>query len=882
MSWLKKLLFRVRTDEIDKELRFHVDQQIEDNINAGMSPKEARYAALRAFGGMEQTKEQCRDIQRTRFIEEFWQDLRYGLRMLRRSPVFTAVAILSLALGIGANTAIFSLIDAVLLRMLPVENPSELVVLSQQVESEQVLPFATPHYRGLREGGEVLSGLCAFRPWPGVRVDINGESDLAFGQLVSGNYYSLLGVHALMGRTLSDYDDKASQPPVAVISYAYWQRRFGSDPNIVGRPIELQGQPFTIVGVTPRDFFGTEAGQAVEITAPLAMHPVVLPGLTHLIERRGGWLMLLGRLMPDVSEDQARARLNVLWAQLLAAESPGKGRRHPTLELQPGAQGLNRLRERFSLPLRILMSAVGLLLLIACANLASLLLARSMTRRHEIEVRLAVGAGRGRVVRQLLTESVLLSVIGGIAGAALAFWVTDLMLSMMSQGNTPIVLSVAPDSRALAFTCIVSILTGLLFGVLPALRVTKGEIQSGLKGSARGVVGARNRWAESMVILQVALSLLLLSSAALFMRTLHNLHIVDAGFRKDHVLLLSVRPGASGYRGARASALCKELYTRFSSAPGVQAVTFSMDTPLGGLSYAAGLSVPGRPAKNDDKSQVYFNNVGPRFFETLGIPIVSGRDFNDHDGERALEAAIISESLAKEYFPDENPLGRQVLAGGKSVEIVGVARDTRYEGLRQPGQQMIYTYFQGSGGIGELTFCIRTAGNPLNLVPLLRRETRAVAQNLPLHSVSTLEQRVDGALVRERMLATLSSFFGVLAVVLASVGLYGTLAYAVVQRTREIGVRMALGAKPGAVLRLVFSAAMRLIFSGLALGIPLAWVAARLGSSLVSGLLFGLKPTDPLAIALATLLLLAVAGLAGYLPARRASKVDPMVALRYE
>jgi predicted permease len=891
MRLMKRLMFFLQRDRFDRELEdelsFHLEARVRENLEAGMPPAEARHDAMRRFGNATLVKENSREVWIFRFPAQLVQDLRYGLRMLRKSPGFTAVAVVTLGLGIGANTTIFSLFDAVLLKTLPVRNSRELVLLSQRAGSEEVFPFSVDVFEGLRESHDVLSGLSAFRPWPGLQVKIDGEAELAFGQLATGNYYSVLGLNALLGRTLTDADDQAAGHEVAVISYRYWQARLAGDPEVVGRAIELQGHSFTIVGVTPPEFYGTQPGRAVDITVPLAAQPLVMPGLTPMLKQRNArWLYLIGRLQPGVSRQQALALLRVRWAQS-AAGGPAKLRPGTaTLVLDSGAQGLNELRRQFSLPLRVLMAAVGVLLLIACTNLAGLLLARSTSRQHEIGVRRALGAGRGRLLRQFLTESVLLALAGGITGVILAYWTTDLMIAVMSRGRAPIVLDLTPDPRALAFTASVTLLTGLLFGILPALRAARAGIHSGLKGSAPTLAGAKNRWTRTIVMAQVALSLVLLCWAGLFVRSLQKLHSVDAGFRKDQVLLLSVRPGAAGYRGAKARALYDELYTRFSALPGVESVTLTMDTPLGGLSYGAGISIPGRSAEGlqgDDGPQVYHNHVGSRFFETLGIPVVSGRDFDARDDERAPQRVVIGESVARRYFSGINPLGREILIGGTRAEIIGVAKDVRYSSLREPAAQMIYRpYHQQPAGVNEMTFCLRASMHRERLTPFLRREVRAVSRDLPVASIRTLDEQVDATLVEERILAMLSSCFGALAVILASIGLYGTLAYAVVQCTREIGIRMALGADPRHMSRLLLGEALWLVAGGLTLGVAASWVVARLASNLLSGLLFELKPNDPLTIAISTLPILAAAILASYLPARRAARVDPMVTLRDE
>ncbi len=550
-EWLTRLWGTLRPGrrdaDLEEELRLHLELAAENGRRrANGSHAGGREAAMRS-GGMAQAMEAVRDQRGLPWLDDLARDLRYGLRGLRRNPLFTSVAVLTLALGIGANTAIFSLADAVLLRALPVTNPRDLVVLRQRGPGGDIFPFTSAAASDLAPGRDALSGLAAFRPLLGTHVGVNGEVELATAQLVSGNYHAVLGVRAVLGRTISEQD----REPVAVIGHGYWQRRFAGDSNVVGRLLEMQGRSFTIVGVTPPEFFGTQPGRRVDVTAPLAAQTTKMPPNAR-------WLYLVGRLAPGVSREQARAELRVRWAQLTAAQRLSS-RPPVTLEVDDGAQGLNELRRQFSLPLQILMAAVGVVLLAACANLAGLLIVRSSARRQEMAVRLSLGAARGRIVRQLLAESALLAAAGGAAGVALAYWVTDLLLAMMSRGRGPIVLDVAPNARTLVFAAAVTIVTAALFGLLPALGASRTDVQPGLKLGATGADGTRNTWGRAMVAAQVALLVLLLTSAGLFARTLQKLRSVDAGFRQDHVLVVSVSTGPA-YRGASQRALYEELY----------------------------------------------------------------------------------------------------------------------------------------------------------------------------------------------------------------------------------------------------------------------------------------------------------------------------------
>jgi putative ABC transport system permease protein len=802
-----------------------------------------------------------------RWLEDLARDARYGVRSLRGNPMFTAVAVLTLALGIGANTTIFSLADAVLFRTLPVSKPQDLILLRQRGPTGDMFPFTSAAAANLDAGRDVLSGLAAFRPIPEAHVTVNGQTELGLMQSVSGNYHQVLGLRASVGRTLTEQD----REPVAVISHRYWQRRFAGDPAVVGRVLEVQGRVFTIVGVTPPGFYGTQPGRHIDVTVPLGTQTLKMPPNAR-------WLFLVGRLAPGVSREQALAALRVRWAQLTDVPP---ARPPATLELDSGAQGLNELRREFSLPLRILMAAVGMVLLLACANLAGLLVVRSSARQQEIAVRLSLGASRGRVVRQLLTESALLAAAGGVAGLALAYWAADLLPAMMSRGRASITLDVTPNARTLAFAALVTIGTIVLFGLLPAAAATRPDVQHGLKRGAPGGDGGRSRWARAMVATQVALLVLLLTSAGLFVRTLQKLHAVDAGFRQDSVLVVGVSPGPA-YRGAGARALYEDLYARFSVLPDVRSVSLSMDTPLGGQPSMSGtgVAVVGRPPDDRDGPQVYHNLVGPRFFETMGIPILAGRDFEPGDDERAPKCVVVSESVARRYFPGEDPLGRQIL-WKDAASIVGVAKDIRYTTLRADAPLVIYHPYRQDPGAPAGSFLIRTSSVSVEaLAPFLHAQIRAAAPGLPPPSVVTLGDRVAAGLMEERMLATLSSALGVLAALLAAIGIHGTVASVVARRQREIGIRMALGARPGRVARMVVRETFWIVAGGLVIGVVSALAAGLASRSLLTGVLFELSPSDPLILSGAVLVILMIAALAAYLPARRASRIDPVAAIK--
>jgi len=839
------------------------------------------------------------------------QDLRYGVRMMLKNRAFTAVAAVSLALGIGANTAIFSLVDAVLLKPLPVKNPEQLVLLDWQ-SGLNVMPqsingnfrknrttgqagstsFSYATFNYMRDHAETLSDVFAFAEIEQLNVNIDGQSEVAGGQFVSGGYYSGLGVQPVLGRTLTSDDDQAAADPVAVISHRYWERRFGLNPEAIGKNITVNGIGFTIAGVTPRGFQGTlQVGSSPDYTISMAMEPQINAEDSMSRDHGSWWVQVIGRLKPGATAEQTRASLEGIFQQSAIEESKLAKTAAPTTENQEpdlpnlrvgsGSQGLTEMRRSYAEPLSILIAVVGLVLLIACANVANLLLARGATRQREMAVRLALGAGRWRLIRQMLTESVLLSLLGGALGVVFANWGKDLLVTLRPWGGQALELDLRLDLRVLAFTAAVSVLTGILFGIAPALRGTRVDLTPSLKDNARTVIGgSRFGLSKALIIAQVALSLVLLIGAGLFVRTLQNLNKVDAGFNANNVLLFRVSPRLSNYKPNQIAPLYEQMLARIEAVPGVVRASISRHPLLSGSSAISNISVDG---KEPSKDYTYVQRVRANFFETMEIPLVQGRSLTEQDDERAPKVAVINQAMARKHFPGDDPIGKRFGLGGlehsRDVEIVGVVSDAKYTSLRMETPPTIYFPFrQQASALGQMNFEVRTAGDPTALVSSIRDAVSEVDKNLPLFDVKTQQQQADQSLTQERLFATLSGFFGLLALLLGCIGLYGVMSYAVARRTNEIGIRMALGATAPRVTRMVMRETMVLVTAGVAIGLGTALAATRL----IESMLFGLAPNDPLTISLAALLMIAVAALAGYLPARKAAKVDPMIALRYE
>ena len=878
---LRNLFRKSRLEgELDAELRFHLEQQIARNIARGMTPQDARYAALRAFGGVEQVKEASRDARGTRFLEDFIQDVRYGARVLRRSPGFVFVAVLSLALGIGANTAIFSLLSQASLEPLPVANPSELVQIILVSPSGARFSNLTPEFRSLLENRQSFSAALTYAKQP-MNLQFGDQSERVPALLVSGSFYSTLGVNAFLGRIIGEADDQPSVPPVAVLSYAFWKRRFAQDPSMLGKTLFLDGRAFTIVGVTPPEFFGVDRLSAPDVTVPLAVFPPPY------------YAYCLGRLKPGVSLEQGRAELAVSLRQVLETAqdtikdwSPRDRQEWLGLkaDLNRAAAGTWDLQVTLSERVPVLMLSVGVLLLIACLNVANLLLSRIAARTREISVRLALGAGRGRLCRQLLTESVLLSLAGGLLGLLFAFWGHDLLVSFL-----PIDPSAAVrfhlDVRILAFTAAVAILTGILFGTLPALRATRLDPYPALKGEAPRAVGAgrlRLRPTRTLLVVQLAASLVLLVGAMLFVRTLHNLQTLDSGFDTEHILLLTIDPTQSRFRGERVTALYDELTNRVRAIPGVRSAALAEGKLFGSGSWQKTLWVEGYRYALDENQYAAFNVVSPGFFSTAGIPLLAGRDFGPQDRAGAPLVAIVNQAFVQKYFQGQNPIGRRFgdegPASAGKYEIIGVVKDSKYWSLRERPRPSVFHSMAQVPESGALVLHVRTAGAPAAMASLIRQEIQALDKNLVVYNVRTMTEQVDATLRDERMFATLSTFFGALALLLACVGLYGVAAYSLTHRTNEIGIRMALGAHPGDVLWLVLKENLLLVAIGAVIGTPVALACARV----VSSLLFGLTPADPASVITGILVLAGVALVACLLPAWRASRVNPLVALRYE
>jgi predicted permease len=989
MMWRQKHML----EELDQDIREHIARETQDNIERGMTSEEARYAAMRKFGNVTRVKEETREVWSVIWLEQFWQDVRYGLRMLRKSPGFSTVAILTLAFGIGANTAIFSLIDAVMLRSLPVENPSQLVLLqwgarnSPNVHGYQTAgdcandmrlgaknpggcSFSEPMFREIAQAN-LFSGTAAFANSGRLNLTGNGAATVINGQLVSGDFFHTMGLKAATGRLIDTTDDTPSAAPVAVLNYGYWQSAFGGSRDVVGRTIELNNVPFTIIGVAEQRFTGISPGSDYDLWLPLSDAQRITDPMRWR-DRRSDvsywWLTIIGRLKPETQLAQAQAPVSDLFrnemlhgavplfhaggaagtpppmpsapgsssVQITSGASgampPSAGNNkpvimavprgavpvggprgsatvdgpkslsttadNPEITLVPAQSGLTGSRTRYANPLYVLMLVVGIILLIACANVAGLMLARAAARQKEMAVRLALGAGHARIVRQLLTESVMLSALGGALGILFAYWGAHAIISFVSSNQPrPLGFATGVDLRVLGFTVAVSLLTGILFGIAPTFRSARVDLTPALKegeGSSTSSTRAAAKWfsiGNALVVAQVALAIVVLVGAGLLVRTLANLRSVDVGFDSHNILIFGIDPTLIGYKGPQADSLYRDLQGRLSETPGVKSASYSMMPLLSSGLMITGFHWPGTP--QDQESQADALGVGPNFFETMRIPFLIGRGFTasdyqlsvSNDGTSPTSAptpVVVNQTFVEKYLGKENPIGKEFGQAEASAdepanpgfEIVGVVRDAKYNDLRREIHAMMYMPQR----FGGASFELRTAADPLAILPAIREVVAQVSTNLPLFDVKTESEQIDRLLFEERLVARLSGFFALLALVLACVGLYGLLSYEVSRRTREIGIRMTLGAHQGNVLKLVLRQGIVLAIAGAAVGIGVALGVTRY----LASMLYNVRASDPATIAGVAILLTLVAFAACYIPARRATRVDPMVALRHE
>jgi predicted permease len=828
------------------------------------------------------------------------QDIRFGLRTLAKNPGFTLVAILTLALGIGANAAIFSLTDQVLLRLLPVERPQELVVLRSPGKNhgrtwndiEGGHSFSYPMYKDLRDRNEVFAGLLA-RFHVQVSVAGQGQSQLAEGELVSGNYFQVLGVQPALGRVLSSQDETApGANPVTVLSYGYWTRHFGGDPNILNKQLAVNGNSLTVVGVARPGFAGVQVGLVPDLFIPITMKAAMTPNWDGLADRNDHWVTMLGRLKPGLAAAKAEAGLAPLYRAILEGEAPAlklsprdqQEFLNRKVVLDTGSHGRPVLQHDAKQPLLILMAMVGLVLLIACANLASLLIARGEGRQREIALRLALGAGRGRLVRQLMTESLLLAIAGGAAGLALASWTLSLIVNSIPEDVGASGLTRQLDYRVLLFACAVSFVTGVLFGLAPAIRATRTDLQSVLKDQGSNVSGgkANVRVRKSLMISQIALTAVLLAAAGLFAHSLFNLKRQDLGVRPDHVLEFSISPELNRYTPPQTTSLVERIRKSMESLPGVGSASASEMPLLANSNSTSNITVQGYNTQEDEDMNVSQDWVGPEFLATMGIPLLNGREFTEADSSTAPKVAIINEAMARRFFTGRNPVGQHFGFGGKEVkidiEIVGVVKDSKDIDVREHVSPYVFLPYSQSEHAGNATFYVRTNQDPAALAVSVRNLVEGVDSNLPVYDVKTLSAQVDDIMFTDRLVTVFSLGLGLLASLLAAVGLYGVMTYVVARRTREIGIRMALGATQKGVAWMILREILGMLAAGLVIGLIAAYSIGRV----IESQLFGVKASDPLVFLIAAGLLVAVALLAGWLPSRKAASVDPMVALRYE
>ena len=902
--WIRRLRLRVRTlfqrsrveRELDEELQFYVEQRTALEVGRGRSPEDARRLAIRALDGIDQKKEECRDMRRTQLVDDAVHDLRYGWRSLAHSPGFAAAALLSLALGIGANTAIFSIIDKLLLEALPVEHPRELVLLNpagvRNGWTAGAMTWSYPAYLGLRNGQQVFTGLLAERT-DAVNLMIDGTTRRASASIVSGNYFDVLGVRPFAGRLLSEADDRVrGGHSVVVLTHGFWAARLGGRPDVVGQTVRIGGHPFTVIGIAERGFNGLEVGGSIDVFIPSMMLPEVVTYRSALDASSAYIFQLYGRLKPGVSRQQAQAQLQPLYqAQLeqdvatMGDRGPkGDGWRQGQLLLEDGYRGTSGLRTDLTTPLTAVMAMTVMVLLITCTNIAGLQLARAASRRKEISIRLAMGASRARVVRQLLTESALVAALGAGAGLAVARFTIGLLIAELGDDAERFrVVTTFLDGRVLAFAFVVTVCAAALFGVFPALFATRAAVSSAIKEGAAHETGGQVRLRRTLVAAQIALGLVLVAASGLFLRTLYNLHRASTGFRTDHLIQFQLNAGAAGYDRARSAALFRSVLDEVLSISGVSGATLAVAPVLSNALIGFGLDVEGYVPQPRESRMSVANAVAPGYFDMVGTPLLRGRDFSRTDTAVSRRVAIVSESFVRKYFPSADPLGRTLTLGYGAparftYEIVGIARDARLNNLRDEPKRTFYLPYTQFDVLNAAFVLVRAAGDPALLRRPLEELVKRHDPDIPIVAYRTVDEQIDRLLQPERLVAWLSLAFGLLATALAAIGLYGVMAFSVARRTREIGVRLALGARRATVLRMVLGDVAAITVTGIGLGTILTLLLGRY----VEAQLYGVRGLDPATLGAAGGILAAVALAAGWLPARWASRVDPAVTLRQQ
>jgi len=895
--------------DVDDELAFHLDMRTRQLIQSGMSPQQALDEARRQFGDLTGVRDACvtydqeriRAMERASLLQDLRQDITWAARVMRRTPLVSLVVILTLALGIGANTAIFDLVNAVLLQKLPVRAPDELVVLGNPSRTGGMGYSTDPRgdlysfrtWQRLKAHDGTLSGLAASGRADRIAFLAPGETgqgDHPRARMVSGNFFQVLGVPAALGRTFIPGDDDAvGGAPVVTLSHGYWQRRFGGDSGVIGREVLVNEARFTVVGVTPPSFTGEVVGQSTDLWIPIAMQGVLWPNRAILDDTQAFWLLLIGRMRPGVTLAQVTSDMNTATRAVLGDQfGPARADvvASVALPVASAARGLSRVRDTYRAPLLILMAGVAVLLLIICANVANILMARAVARAREMGVRLAIGAGRGRLVRQLLTECLLLAILGAAGGLLLANWGSRLLLVMAEDGGSSIRIDTGISVATVGFTLALSMVAVLVFGLFPALRASRVDVATTIRASARsltgmGGMGQRNPLGRMLISAQVALSVVLLVGATLLVRSLQHIQEAATGVDRDHLVIASVDANSRGYTEERLSNLAATLVQRVGQVPGVAAVSLSQNGIFNGTESALNIDVPGFEYRDSQDSVSFNDDVGPGFAAATGARLLRGRDFTEADRAGTSPVVIINEAFARHYFGDESPVGRTIRLGDSAfAEVVGVIGDIRDRSLTSDPVRRFYTpYLQRTfGDQGMLRLIVRASGDPAALIPRIREIIRAEDPDLPIDSADLLSDLMRQSVREERLLARLATLFGGVALLLAAIGLYGVMSYAVTRRSGEIGLRVALGAQRGNVVGMVLNDALVLVGIGLAFGLPLTLGASRL----LQNQLHGVAPTDPTAFTVALLVLATSAVLAALIPAWRASRVEPIVALQAE